>query len=79
MFTLAKLVVVCCQVLVELLSEVCDAGEDILMKGTKWNILNNIKKEQEYYQIFFESARDQYNKDQPDPEWGEQDRIKAEE
>lgn len=45
LFTLAKLVLNNCSMLVSLIGEVCDAGEDILMKGTKWNILNNIKKE----------------------------------
>lgn len=49
------------------------------MKGTKWNILNYIKNEQEYYSIFFNNCKDQLNRDQSyEVEISDQERNKLE-
>lgn len=53
LFYISKLIFCNCNRMLDLINEVCDAGEGLLMKGTKWNILNNVKKELEYYEIFY--------------------------
>lgn len=69
---LAKLVLQNSVMLVQLVTETCDAGEDVLMKGTKWNIINNLKKESDYYQILFDTCRDTFAFE--DLEWNDQER-----
>ncbi|CAD8078080.1 unnamed protein product [Paramecium sonneborni] len=76
---LSRLVLAYSNLLVQLVEETCDSGEDILMKGTKWNILNFIKNEQEYYKIFFSNCKEQFFKEiQYEVELSDSDRNKLE-
>ncbi|CAD8077343.1 unnamed protein product [Paramecium sonneborni] len=76
---LSRLVLAYSNLLVQLVEETCDSGEDILMKGTKWNILNSIKSEQEYYKIFFSNCKEQLFKEiQYEVELSDSDRNKLE-
>ncbi|CAD8154174.1 unnamed protein product [Paramecium octaurelia] len=78
---LSRLVLAYSYLLVQLIEETCDSGEDMLIKGTKWNILNYTKNEQEYYRIFFTNCKDAFLKDQSqiDAEVNDVERNKLEE
>lgn len=48
--------------LLQNISDTCDQGELILQKGTKWNIYNNLKKEQEFYLIFYNDFKEELDR-----------------